>query len=155
MFSLDSYDKNVFPKRGTKQEIAITAEELQTDLQTLKQELIQKKEATQLFAIEKQTGNLQGIIGNVFQSVFGQDAYESIEEKAAHLFYFIIKNHPFTDGNKRSAAFAFIWFLTKAGFNFELQITPQTLATLTVLVAESDAQDKEKMIGIILLVLNF
>ncbi len=74
-----------------------------------------KNEATHLFAEEKQTGNLTGIVGNVFQSAFGQDAYPTLEEKAAHLLYFIIKNHPFNDGNKRSGAFAFVWFLRKAG----------------------------------------
>ena len=116
--------------------------------------MISKKEATELFASEKTKGNLQGIIGNVFQSVFGQDAYASIEEKAAHLLYFIIKNHPFNDGNKRSGAFAFVWFLQKANFDFRNKITPETLTTLTILIAQSDPKDKDKMIGIVLLLLN-
>ena len=114
-FSLDSYDKNNFPKQGTKKSVQITAQELQKDLEKLKKELIAKKEATEIFAQEKQKGNLGGIVGNVFQSVFGKDAYPTLEEKAAHLLYFIVKNHPFTDGNKRSGAFAFIWFLQKLG----------------------------------------
>ena len=153
-FSLDCYDKNTFPKQGTQKEISITAEDLQKDLAHLKRELINKKEATSLFAQEKKQGNLKGIVGSVFQTVFGADAYPTIEQKAAHLLYFIIKNHPFNDGNKRSAAFAFIWFLRKANFSFEHKITPQTLATLTILIAESNPADKEKMIGIILLLLQ-
>jgi len=154
-FSLNSYDKNTFPQKGTKKEIKITSEELEKDIQKLKKELIAKKEATEIFGQEKQKGNLEGIVGNVFQSVFGQDAYETIEEKAAHLLYFIVKNHPFIDGNKRSGAFAFVWFLQKAGFNFYIKINPETLATLTILIAESNPKDKEKMVGIVLLLLHF
>ena len=60
--------------------------------------------------------------------------------------YFIIKNHPFNDGNKRSGAFAFIRLLQKAGFNFQNKIYPETLATLTLLVATSDASQKEQMV---------
>ena len=74
-FALDSYDKNDFPQQGTQTEIETTAAELQQDLQQLKAELIKKGEATELFAQEKKEGNLEGIFGNVFQSVFGQDAY--------------------------------------------------------------------------------
>ena len=154
-FSLDSYDKDKFPKKGTKKSVEITAEELERDLQKLKQELIAKKEATDIFGQEKQKGNLAGIVGNVFQTVFGKDAYATIEEKSAHLLYFIIKDHPFNDGNKRSGAFAFIWFLQKAGFHFQNKITPETLATLTILIAESHPKEKEKMVGIVLLLLQF
>lgn len=153
-FSLDSYDKNIFPQQGTKQEIELSDKELANDLQLLKQTLIKKGEATELFAQEKNIGNLKGILGSVFQSVFGQDAYETIELKAAHLLYFIIKNHPFNDGNKRCGAFAFIWFLQKAGYDFRAKINPETLATVTILIAESQPHDKEKMIGVILLLLN-
>jgi len=80
--------------------------------------------------------------------------YRSVEEKAAHLLYFIIKNHPFNDGNKRSGAFSFIWFLRKMHFDFSDKITPESLTTLTLLVAESKPKDKEKIIGLILLLLK-
>jgi death-on-curing family protein len=153
-FSLDKYDKSVFPTIGTKQELLINATDLLDDLLVLKSELIQKNEATELFAQEKQQGSLQGILGNVYQTIFGQDAYETIEEKAAHLLYFIIKNHPFNDGNKRSGAFAFIWFLKKAGIQFEQKINPAALTALTLLIAESDPTEKEKMTGIVLLLLR-
>jgi hypothetical protein len=84
-FALESYDKNEFPHQGNQKEIEATAQELKSDLQQLKEELIKKGEATELFAQEKQAGNLEGIFGNVFQTVFGQDAYPTVEEKAAHL----------------------------------------------------------------------
>jgi len=153
-FSLQSYDENKFPKRGTKKNVGVAARDLYQDLEKLKKELIRKKEATELFAEEKQKGSLEGIVGNVFQSVFGQDVYKTLEAKAAHLLYFMIKNHPFNDGNKRSGAFAFIWFLRVAGYDFQAKINPETLTTLTILIAESDPADKEKMIGIILLLLS-
>ncbi len=154
-FSLDKYDKNSFPKTGTKKKINITSEELSKNIFKLKTELINRGEASSMFAQEKTPGNLEGIIGNIFQAVFGHDVYKTIEEKAAHLLYFIIKNHPFNDGNKRSGAFTFIWFLNKAKINFKDRINPESLATLTILIAESNPKDKEKMIGIILLLLNF
>lgn len=153
-FSLDSYDKNSFPKFGTQKEVNLSALELQVDIDVLKMKLIERKEATSLFAQEKQKGNLEGIFGNIFQSVFGEDAYPSVELKAAHLLYFIIKNHPFNDGNKRSAAFAFIWFLQKSGLAFRNKINPETLVILTILIAESNPDDMEKMIGVILLILK-
>ncbi|NUM32114.1 MAG: virulence protein RhuM/Fic/DOC family protein [Bacteroidetes bacterium] len=153
-FNLDSYDKNEFPKEGKQQEIETSAKELFVDLLQLKTELIRKNEATELFAQEKIKGNLEGIFGNVFQSVFGHDAYPTVEEKAAHLLYFIIKNHPFNDGNKRSGAFSFIWLLHKANYNFRNKISPETLTTLTILIANSDPSDKDKMIGIVKLLLN-
>jgi len=153
-FSLDQFDKNKFPKKGTKEEIQLSAKDLQLDLEQLKRDLIKKGEATQLFAQEKFKGNLGGIVGTVFQTVFGEDAYPTIEEKAAHLLYFVVKNHPFNDGNKRSGAFAFIWLLRKAGIDFTKNISPETLTTLTLLIAQSDPKEKDKMIGIVLLLLN-
>ena len=153
-FNLESYDKNNFPKHGTQNEVDANAQDLYDSLNKLKQELIKKGEATELFAQEKQKGKLTGIFGSVFQTVFGEDAYPTIEQKAAHLLYFIVKNHPFTDGNKRSGAFSFIWFLQKANYDFITRVSPETLTAITLLIAESKPQEKEKMIGIILLILN-
>ncbi len=158
-FNLESYDKQAFPKSGKKRlakryEAEKMAENLQVQVQLLKQDLVKKGEATELFAQEKKPGALAGIVGNVLQSVFGKDAYPTVEEKAAHLLYFIIKNHPFTDGNKRTGAFSFLWFLRNVKFPFEQSITPEALTALTLLVAESDPKDKERMIGLILLLLQ-
>lgn len=111
-FSLESYDKGDFPTQGTQEELELSASELIEDLQELKANLMKAGQATPLFGQEKRKGVMEGILGSVFQSVFGQDAYPSIEEKAAHLLYFTVKNHPFNDGNKRSGAFCFIWLGT-------------------------------------------
>jgi len=92
-FSLDKYDKSSFPKTGTKKKINITSESLYKDLFQLKKELVSRGEASEMFSQEKNHGNLEGIIGNVFQNVFGIEVYETVEEKAAHLLYFVIKNH--------------------------------------------------------------
>ncbi|MBS9781126.1 MAG: virulence protein RhuM/Fic/DOC family protein [Gammaproteobacteria bacterium] len=153
-FTLDQFDKDTFPEQGVVLDVETSTQELHNDLQTLKSGLIAKGEATNLFAQEKNTDSLAGIFGNVFQSIFGQDAYPTVEEKAAHLLYFVVKNHPFNDGNKRSGAFAFIWLLKKYDYAFRDKISPQTLATLTLLIAESDPNDKEKMIGLVKLLLN-
>jgi prophage maintenance system killer protein len=116
--------------------------------------LIEKKEATELFAKERQKDSIAGIVGNVFQSAFERDAYKTLEEKAAHLLYFFVKNHPFIDGNKRSGAFAFVWFLNKAKLLRRDKMSPEALTALTLLVAESKPQDKEKIIGLILQLLK-
>jgi len=154
-FSLDAYDKESFPKKGvTKKQVKITAESFAKALKKLKQELIAGKEASEFFAAERAEGNLAGIIGNVFQSFGGKDLYPTAEEKAAHLLYFIVKNHPFIDGNKRSGAFAFVWFLRQAGILDINRLTPEALTALTLLVAESNPKDKDRMIGLVLMILK-
>jgi death-on-curing family protein len=153
--SLDAYDKSSLPKSGVnKKQARINAEELSGALMELKQNLIRKGQATELFGQEQQKDSVAGIVGNVFQSVFGKDAYETLEEKAAHLLYFFVKNHPFTDGNKRSGAFAFIWFLNKAGILRRDAISPEALTALTLFVAESNPKGKDKIIGLILQLLR-
>lgn len=116
----------------------------------LKDELVKRKEATDIFAQERSAGSIAGIIGNVFQGFSGKDVYPTLEEKAAHLLYFTVKNHPFIDGNKRSGAFAFVWFLNKAKILDRNQFTPEALTTLTILVAESDPKEKDRVVGLIL-----
>lgn len=90
----------------------------------------------------------------MFQSFGGDDVYPSVEEKAAHLLYFMVKNHPFTDGNKRSGAYAFVWFLKHAGILDRSKISPPALTVLTLLLAESDPKHKDRMIGLILQILS-
>ncbi len=153
-FSLDAYDKEKFPKRTySKKRVEITAEELQNVLQNLKKELKKKKQATELFGQERDKEVIKGIVGSVSQSLGGKDVYPSVEEKSAHILYFIIKNHPFIDGNKRSAAFSFIWFLRKAGI-LRAAFTPEALTALTILIAESSPKDKDKMIELVMLLLG-
>ncbi len=153
-FSLDAYDKEKFPKRTySKKRVEITAEELQDVLQNFKEELKKKKQATEIFGQERNKDAIRGVVGSVFQSFGGKDVYPSTEEKSAHLLYFIIKNHPFVDGNKRSAAFSFVWFLRKSGI-LRAAFTPEALTALTILIAESNPKDKEKMIKLVLLLLG-
>ncbi len=143
-FSLESYDKENFPKKGiTKKRVYFTTEELIQVLQDFRRKLIAKKQASELFGKEQQKDSIASIIGNIFQSFDKKEVYPTLEEKAAHLLYFIVKNHPFIDGNKRSGAFSFIWFLRKADI-LSMTITPEALTALTLLVAESDPKDKDK-----------
>jgi len=80
--------------------------------------------------------------------------YPTIEEKAAHLLYFMVKNHPFTDGNKRSGAFAFVWFLQKVKNKKRSNINPAALTALTLLIAESDPKKKDQMVALVMQVLR-
>jgi prophage maintenance system killer protein len=153
--SLDAYDKASLPTTGvTKKQVRFTATDLDHALKELRHELIRKGEATELFGTERSRDSVAGILGNVFQSFGGKDVYPTAEEKAAHILYFIIKNHPFVDGNKRSGAFAFVWFLRRAKLLDLSRITPEALTALTLLVAESNSKDKSRMIGLVLLLLK-
>jgi len=153
--SLDAYDKSELPLAGaTKKQVKVSAKELTQAVAKLKLDLFKKKEATELFAQERQKDAIAGIFGNVFQTVFGRDAYETLEEKAAHFLYFFVKNHPFVDGNKRSGAFVFVWFLNKTGLLRKDKISPEALTALTLLVAESNPKDKEKIIRLVLQLLK-
>lgn len=149
-FSLDAFDKDKLQITGiTKKKIKLTAEKLVSALKILKQELLNKGEATEIFGKERNKNSIESIVGNVMQSFSNQELYPSIEEKAAHLLYFIIKNHPFIDGNKRSGAYAFVWFLQQVKILDATRITPPALTALTLLIAESNPKDKEKMIGLV------
>lgn len=152
--SLDAYDRDSLPKKGATKRLAkLTAEKLSLVLVDFKTELMRKGEATDLFGIERTQGSIEGIVGNVMQAFGGSDLYPTLEEKAAHLLYFLVKNHPFTDGNKRSGAYAFVWFLRSVKLLDTDRMTPPALTALTLLVAESNPKDKDKMIRLILALL--
>ena len=130
-----------------------TIGEARAALAEFKQQLMARGEATELFARERD-GGLEALLGNLEQTVFGEPAYPSIESKAAHLLYFVVKNHPFSDGNKRSGAFLFADFLHRNGRLFntrgEAVINDTGLAALTLLVAESDPKQKDTLIRLIM-----
>ena len=148
--SLDAYDKETLEVIGTtKKAIKLSGVELTTAIANLRDELMRKGEATDIFAHERQQGSVEGIVGNVMQSFGGKSVYETAEEKAAHLLYFMVKNHPFTDGNKRSGAFSFVWFLRKARVKGGRNITPASLTALTLLIAESHPQKKEQIVALV------
>lgn len=105
-----------------------------------------------LFGREKDD-SFRGSIGNIYQSFAGEDLYPSMEEKAAHLLYFVTKNHSFLDGNKRIAATMFLYFLDKNGvlfINDKKLIDDNTLVALTIMIAESKPEEKEMMITVIM-----
>ncbi|MFA6376486.1 MAG: virulence protein RhuM/Fic/DOC family protein [Candidatus Paceibacterota bacterium] len=105
-----------------------------------------------LFGIEYE-GKFKGIIGAIQQTFGGEELYRSIEEKAAHLLYFVIKDHPFADGNKRIASFLFVYFLDRNKYLYrttgERKINDNALAVLALLIAISNPKEKDKMIGIV------
>lgn len=153
--SLDAYDKDQLANIGkTKKSVSLTAKELEGAIVELKKELLKKGEATAIFAKEREAENVVGIFGNVMQSFGGAALYPSLEEKAAHLLYFMVKNHPFVDGNKRCGAFAFVWFLKKCNLLDQSKISPQALTALTLLIAESDPKQKDKMVKLVLQMLR-
>ena len=130
-----------------------TAEEAMAQLEGLKAELLAKDEATALFAQPRGDG-LASLLGNLDQTIFGEPAYPTVEAKAAHLLYFVVKNHPFSDGNKRSGAFLFVDFLHRNGRLIDDAGQPVVndagLAALTLLVAESAADQKDTLIHLIM-----
>lgn len=130
-----------------------TAEQARTALAELKANLLARGEATDLFARERGDG-LAALLGNLDQSAFGEPVYPSIEAKAAHLLYFVIKNHPFADGNKRSGAFLFVDFLHRNGRLLDATGQPVIndigLAALALLVAESAPKQKDTLIRLIM-----
>ena len=118
---------------------------------------MEREEATELFGNEKDDSFI-GTLQSVVQTFGGQYLYPSIEEQAAHLLYFIIKNHPFSDGNKRIGAFMFVWFLEKNRHRFkqdgEVKINDNALVALALLVAQSDPDEKEFMVALITQLIN-
>ncbi len=126
-----------------------TLAEARTALAGLKADLMARGEASALFAQEREEA-FASLLGNLDQSVFGEPAYPSVESKAAHLLYFVIKNHPFADGNKRSGAFLFVDFLNRNSRLLDPTGHPVIndigLAALALLVAESNPSHKDTMI---------
>ena len=151
---LERYDEGRLqePKGQTGGDLP-TLDEAMAALNGLKAELIAREEASELFARPRDDG-LGSILGNLDQTVFGEPAYPSIEAKAAHLLYFVVKNHPFSDGNKRSGAYLFVDFLHRNGRLLDKADQPVVndagLAALTLLVAESAADQKETLIRLIM-----
>lgn len=146
---LDDYDHGLLSKpEGTNSIYRLSYQECR--------ELIDKmKFDSDVFGIEKEEGKLNGILAAVYQNVFGQELYPSIEEKAANLLYFLIKDHPFADGCKRIGATIFLEFLNKNN-HLIIEGTPiisnSALVAMTLMIAESRPEEKETMIS---LVMNF
>jgi prophage maintenance system killer protein/prophage antirepressor-like protein len=149
------YDEDKLPPPNTKQ---VTGEMLGLDgaraaIGFLKQQLLAKMEATDLFGNERSDG-LAGIIGAIHQTFGGEDLYPSIEEKAANLLYFVIKDHPFTDGNKRIGSFLFLLFLQRNGLLGKKHFDNKALVALTLLTAASDPGQKNLLVRLIVNLLS-
>ena len=137
-------------KSGINRELKY--EEAKLAIINLKTELLQKSEASNLFGQERGKA-LDGIIGSLYQTFGGDDLYPSIEEKAAHLIYFIIKDHPFNDGNKRIGCLLFLLFLSINEFKLT-SVSPESLTALALLIAESDPKHKKVIIRLVINLLN-
>jgi len=122
-------------------------DEARRALDALAEELRSRDEASELFARERGDG-LAAILGNIEQTMFGEPLYKTREERAAHLLYFVIKNHPFSDGNKRSGAFLFLLYLRQEGM--ALPLDENGLTALTLLIAESDPKAKDLMVRLVM-----
>lgn len=146
---LDNYDHQCLIKpKGNESIYKLTYSDCRTIIDSMK-----FKTTSSVFGVEKEEGKLNGILAAVYQNVFGQEVYPSLEEKAAHLLYFLVKDHPFADGCKRIAATLFLEFLNK---NHALIkggkkiIGNDTLVAITVLTAESRPEEKDVMIKLIM-----
>ena len=149
---LDDYDHKTLKKiEGNVDERKIKYEDCINIINKLR-----FNEESTLFAVERDKG-LESIIGNIYQSFDGQDIYKSIEEKGANFLYLIVKNHVFADGNKRIAATLFIYFLNFYGILYKNErqvIDNNTLAALTLLIAESNPKEKDVIIDLVMNFLN-
>jgi len=150
---LEQYDKEKLSLvKKAKAKFILKYEEVVKIIEKIKQELIAKKEASDLFG-QEDSNKLKGILGSIYQTFGKKELYPSLEEKAAHLLYFIIKDHPFVDGNKRIGSFLFIYFLDRNNFLYrksgEKKINDNALVALSLLIAVSLPKDKDILIKII------
>lgn len=145
---LDSYDHQTMKRpRGNTASYILSYDECREVISAMRFENM-----SDLFGREKDD-SFRGSIGNIYQSFAGQEIYPSLEEKAAHLLYFITKNHSFYDGNKRIAAALFLYFLDKNGILFvegSKLIDDHTLVALTIMIAESRPEEMEMMITVVM-----
>lgn len=150
---LEKYDNKEL--KGAKEEKAkfvLKYDECLKIIKQLKKNLKEKGEASDLFGRDK-NNEFKGIIGNIYQSFDGKELYKGVKEKAAHFLYFTIKDHPFSDGNKRIASFLFIYFIDRNNYLYresgERKINDNTLTALSLLTAESDPKEKDQIIPLI------
>ena len=150
---LDQYDHHSIIKPDGKSPIyRITYDDCMTMVSHMKDSF-----KTDVFGLEKEIGKVNGIISAIYQSAFGEDAYPTIEEKAANLLYFMIKDHPFADGCKRIAASLFLEFLERNQALFKdgsKRIGDGELVAITLMIAESNPEEKDIMVKLVMNLLN-
>ncbi|WP_336664234.1 virulence protein RhuM/Fic/DOC family protein [Elizabethkingia meningoseptica] len=156
---LNQFDSNSLTLNSLNENITyqIGYPEAINAINKLRNKLMDKNEASHIFGNQKDK-SFEGILNTVTQTFDGYYLYPTIEEQASHLLYFIIKNHPFSDGNKRIGAFMFIWFLDKNKHllksNGEIKINDNALTALALLTAQSDPSDKDLIIKLICNLIN-
>ena len=144
---LEGFDENAIALPDCKPASSILdLETANTAIAQLKRWLMEQHRATSLFGMSCDN-KLPAILGSIEQTMFGEPLYNSIQERAAHLLYFCVKDHPFTDGNKRIATILFLLYLKQE--EYEHQISPQFMATITLLIAESEPNNKEQVIRLV------
>lgn len=157
---LQNYDEDKLNTQWSTQEInyKLEASEAYESILELKTDLINKNQATDLFAKPKDREVLESVFWNIYQTFSWNDLYTSVEEKAANLLYFIVKDHHFFDWNKRTWAFLFILFLAKNKILFDIdwnrKINDRALVAITLLIAESNPKDKKIMVRLVLNLIN-
>lgn len=146
---LDNYDHQTLEKpKGQSSDYVLTYQEARYII-----DLMKFGDRSSVFGVEKEKGKLEGILGQVYQNVFGKELYPTIQEKAAHLLYFLVKDHPFADGCKRIAATLFINFLYRNNAlyrNNKQVISNEALVAITILTAESNPQEMETIVKLIM-----
>ena len=146
---LDQYDHQSLKKpTGDKPIYRITYEDCRNMVNAMEDSF-----HSDVFGVEKEKGKVEGILAAVYQSAFGEDAYPSLEEKAANLLYFMIKDHPYADGCKRIAASLFLEFLVRNNVLYEKgqkRISDGALVAITLMIAESDPKEKDIMVNLVM-----
>ena len=146
---LDQYDHQSLKKpTGNKPIYRITYEDCRNMVNEMEDSF-----HSDVFGVEKEKGKVEGILAAVYQSAFGKDAYPSLEEKAANLLYFMIKDHPYADGCKRIAASLFLEFLVRNNVLYEKgqkRISDGALVAITLMIAESDPKEKDIMVNLVM-----
>lgn len=146
---LDQYDHQSLKKpTGNKPIYRITYKDCRNMVNAMEDSF-----HSDVFGVEKEKGKVEGILAAVYQSAFGEDAYPSLEEKAANLLYFMIKDHPYADGCKRIAASLFLEFLVRNNVLYEKgqkRISDGALVAITLMIAESDPKEKDIMVNLVM-----
>jgi len=150
---LEQYDKEKLTlSKKAKGKFVLKYDHAREVIIEVKKRLMVKKEASNLFGQEN-GDKLKAILGNIYQTFGRKELYPSLEEKAAHLLYFVIKDHPFVDGNKRVGSFLFVYFLDRNNYlhkkSGEKKINDNALTALSLLIAVSDPKEKDKLVKII------
>lgn len=150
---LDQYDHQSLKKpSGNKPIYRMTYEECRNMVNAMEDAF-----QSDVFGVEREKGKVEGILAAVYQNVFGGDVYPSLEEKAANLLYFMVKDHPYADGCKRIAASLFLEFLSRNDFlykNGQKRISDGTLVAITLMIAESNPLEKDIMVNLVMNLLS-